>query len=283
MQTRPIALLTDFGDLDAYVGAMKGVLLSLARHAPIVDITHQVPPGDIRRAALLLWQAAPYFPPGTVFLAVVDPGVGTPRRALAVEFNGFACVGPDNGLFTYLLATRSDWRAVALQAETLGLPEPSWTFHGRDVLAPAAARLAVGQTLASLGRPAGDLVRFPLPRCELESETTIVGEIIAGDAFGNAVTSVGILHREGEQLAFEPWLPGSVPARLALAGSQVIVGGLILDLVTTFGAVAPGESLAYIGSSGLLEIGVNQGRAVDQLDLAPGQAVRLSSARRTQR
>ncbi len=277
MESRPIALLTDFGDLDAYVGVMKGVILGLAPRAHLVDISHRVPPGDIRRAALLLWQAAPYFPPGTVFLAVVDPGVGTGRRGLAVRFHDLLCVGPDNGLFTYLLATRTGWRAVVLHEKAFGLAEPSRTFHGRDVFAPAAARLARGEPMQSLGRAASDLVRFPLPRCAAESDGVLVGEVIADDAFGNAITSLGLLREEGGELALDPWLPGCPPLRLSGSAEVELPDGRGLRVVRTFSDAAPGEPLAYIGSSGLLEIGVNQGRAIGQLGLAVGHAVRLAS------
>lgn len=281
MGAHPIALLTDFGDLDAYVGVMKGVILGLAPQVPLVDITHRVPPGDVRRAALLLWQAAPYFPPGTIFLTVVDPGVGTARRGLAVRFDGLTCVGPDNGLFTYLLTTRAGWQAVELRDDALGLPAPSRTFHGRDLFAPAAARLACGQALESCGPTAHDLIRFPLPRCQAESDSTLIGEVIAGDAFGNAITSLGALREAGPDLALDPWLPGCPPMRLASAGLEVALPDeRRLRLAPTFAAAAPGQPLAYIGSSGLLEIGVNQGHAIDQLGLALGQPIRLTSGRR---
>ncbi|KPK90190.1 MAG: hypothetical protein AMJ88_16500, partial [Anaerolineae bacterium SM23_ 63] len=167
MLTTTIALLTDFGEQDVYVGIMKGVINGIAPHANMIDLTHSVPPGDIHKAAFELYQAVSYFPLGTIFLVVVDPGVGTARRPVALSWPERICVGPDNGIFTYLLATRGEPTSVELRSSAYRLKEVSNTFHGRDIFAPAAVHLACGVELEELGPPAKDLFRIPLPRLEL--------------------------------------------------------------------------------------------------------------------
>ena len=137
-----IALLTDFGEKDVYVGIMKGVISGIAPHAQMIDLAHSIPPGDIAKAAFELYQAVPYFPQGTIFLTVVDPGVGTDRRPIAISWSERMCVGPDNGVFTYLLATGGEPTAVELSSSVHRLEQVSNTFHGRDIFAPAAAHLA---------------------------------------------------------------------------------------------------------------------------------------------
>jgi S-adenosylmethionine hydrolase len=212
-----------------------------------------------------------------VFLAVVDPGVGSGRKAVALATPRFACVGPDNGIFTYLLAGKPDFTAVEVrQAPVEGRPAASATFHGRDVFAPAAARLWAGTPLAQLGPAAAELVRLPLPRLEAREDRGASGEVLAADRFGNAITSIGALRQGRGFLDLEPWLPGSPRVRLTGAAFRVrLPGGTEAPLVRTYSDVQPGWPLAYIGSDGLLEIGVNRGRAVDLLPLARGAAVEL--------
>ncbi len=306
--TRPlIAVLTDFGAADVYAGVLKGVIAALAPRAPVVDLTHGIPPGDVAAAALALWQAAPHMPDGTVFLAVVDPGVGSGRRAVAVEAPRFACVGPDNGIFTYLLAGEPGAAAVEIRLAPAGespdsapaagrpasvsstgrrveLPAagragPSATFHGRDLFAPAAARLWSGMPLSRLGPPAPGLIQLPLPCLEMRGERVLYGEVLAADRFGNAVTSIGALRQGRGFVDLEPWLPGRPRARLSgTAFRAILPGGTEAPLVRTYSDVQPGLPLAYIGSDGLLEIGVNRGRAVDLLPLSRGAAVILQPA-----
>ncbi len=269
-----IALLTDFGTRDAYAGILRGVLASRAPEARIIDLTHEIPPGDIRAAAFQLWQANSFLPAGTIFLTVVDPGVGSRRRAIAVRLpNGYG-VGPDNGLFTYLLPRDGALEAVTIEVARLSAELPSLTFHGRDVFAPAAALLAEGATLGDLGPPAGNLVTLPVPRLDLDDRTA-VGEVVKIDTFGNAITSLGSLRLTGTRLELTPcWLPsGSRSFDLA---ARVQVGShLELRLSGTYADVPPGEALAYIGSSRLLEIGVHAGRADQLLGLSPGMQVTL--------
>ena len=269
-----VALLTDFGAEDVYVGVMKAVILSQAPAAHLLDLTHQVAPGDVARAAFRLWQAAPHLPNGTVILAVVDPGVGTSRRAIALELDGLRCVGPDNGIFTYLLATR---RLTALVELTPPPPGTSSTFHGRDLFAPAAARLCSGFPLERLGARAVDPVLLALPTLSVD-RARIGGEIIAIDRFGNAVTSIGVIRAAPDGIALTPWLPTCAEALLSGSAFQArLSSGAGVRLARTFGDVPKGGALAYVGSDGLMEIAVNGGSAADVLRLAVGDPVQLQA------
>jgi S-adenosylmethionine hydrolase len=281
MSTPTIALLTDFGTQDTYVGVMKGVIARIAPQAQVIDLTHSIPAGDVCQAAFKLWQAVPYFPSGTVFLSVVDPGVGTERWPVAAAWPEFTCVGPDNGLFTFLLAQGAPQVACRLQAPAYRLSKVSSTFHGRDVFSPAAAHLALGEPITNLGPAVTDLARFPLPRLELVEGPALIGEILHTDHFGNLITSLGSLRAEEDELVLEPWLPHCAPARLPLAGLSLrLPNGASLGLRATFGDVAVGQALGYIGSEGLLEIAINRGRAADVLPLTSGQEVILGYAPR---
>ena len=271
-----IALLTDFGTQDTSAGVLRGVLATLAPHASLLDLTHDIPPGDVRAAAFALWQATPYFPPQTIFICVVDPGVGSTRRALAVAWKERICVGPDNGLFSYLIERDGPAEAVELAGSGYQLPEPSPTFQGRDVFAPAAAHLASGVKLADLGSPASDLVHFATPRLQAVETSGIEGEVLHADRFGNLMTSIGVLRREAEGLTLEPWL-GQGPTRRVVGSDPRVrlASGEELDLLRTYSDVPPGRGLAYIGSSGLVEIGINQASAAAGLKIAPGDTVQL--------
>ena len=269
-----MALLTDFGTEDVYVGVMKAVILSEAPETHLLDLTHQVAPGDVVGAAFRLWQAAPYLPKGVVVLAVVDPGVGTRRRAIALELDGLRCVGPDNGIFTYLLATRRLSALVELTPPPSGV---SNTFHGRDLFAAAAARLCSGSPLKRLGEPAADPVLLPLPRLSVD-RASIGGEIIAIDRFGNAITSIGAIRTAEEGIALTPWLPGCAEARLSGIGFHVTLStGESVPLARTFGDVPKGDALTYVGSDGLMEIAVNGGRAADVLGISIADPVELQA------
>jgi S-adenosylmethionine hydrolase len=242
-----VTLLTDFGTADGYVGEIKGVLLSLAPGAVLVDVTHDVPPGDIVAACYILGRVWRAFPPGTVHLAVVDPGVGTRRRALAAEAAGHCFVAPDNGLL-------SDVFAVA-EARVVSLPIPttaSRTFQGRDVFAPAAARLATGAPLDAVGAPAANLVHLP-PRKLLRDGADLVGQVVHVDGFGTLITN----------------LPGGDLA----PGATVRVGAHAVALRSTFGDVPPGETVAFVGSGGTVEIAVRGGRADVVLGMSRGAEV----------
>jgi len=273
---RVITLTTDFGTADGYVGVMKGVMLSIAPGVRLVDLSHEVPPQDVRRAAFVLYTAVPFFPPDTVHLAVVDPGVGTDRRAIAVQVPQGFLVGPDNGLFTYVLAEVEEWRAVELRDSAYRLPQVSGTFHGRDIFAPAAAHLARGVPMERLGPPVPDPVLLPLPRLEVR-EDRLEGEVLYIDRFGNVVTSIGRLRWAGNGLVLDAaFRRAAPPLRLAAAGAVVKVGGRTIHGVRrTYGEVAVGESLALVGSTGFLEIAVRQGDAARTLGVRPGDPITL--------
>jgi S-adenosylmethionine hydrolase len=272
---RTIALITDFGAGDVYAGVVKAVIARTAPGAHVVDLTHDIPRGDVRAGAFALWEAAPYVPGGTVFFAVVDPGVGTSRRPLAMEFQDFFFVGPDNGLFSFLEYRSPMKRAIAITETTVGQVSP--TFHGRDVFAPAAARVAMGARLDSLGKEIQEPARLTPPLLNAEQ---VIGEVLHVDRFGNSVTSIGFLHFKDATLRLEPWIPGLSPAPGArsfpASGRRVgLPDGRSIPLVRTFEDVPEGSPLAYIGSDGLLEIAVNRGNAAAALGLPIGAVVRI--------
>lgn len=240
-----ITLTTDFGARDPYVGIMKGVILGIAPEARLVDLTHEVAPHDVLEGALALEAAVGFFPPGTVHLAVVDPGVGGARRPLAVAAQGQFFVGPDNGLFTFLLAGHG-WSAVCLEAAVYRLPRVSRTFHGRDVFAPAAAYLGLGTPLGSFGPQVTDPILIPWPGCRRLGDA-MVGEVVHADRFGNLVTSV----RAADLEALGP----AESLVVELEGKEI--GGI----VGCFADLPPGGTGALVGSSDRLEISVREGSA----------------------
>ena len=236
-----VTLLTDFGTADGYVGEMKGVVVSRAPSAVLVDITHDIEPGDIVAGAYALGRAWRRFPPRTVHLAVVDPGVGSSRRAIACEAGGQCFVGPDNGIF------ESAYSASKLRCVELEVPrEASPVFHGRDVFAPAAAALAEGKALRDLGRAFTDPVRLP---------TQKPGTVVHVDRFGTLITN----------------LTGPD------SGQEISVAGRAIPVRRTFADVPSGELVAYVGSGGALEIAVRDGRADSLLKMKRGDQVQVSS------
>lgn len=259
--TAVIALLTDFGCAGHHAGVMRGVVLGLAPGARLVDLSNGVPAGDIAHGAWLLRWSWRHFPAGTVHLAVVDPGVGTPRRALAAAAGGQFFVGPDNGLLSYALRDAGKAAVVRLTPPAVaGGPSP--TFHGRDLFAPAAARLSLGQTLERLGAPVADWLRLPEPVVRRTGPRRLQGQVVAIDHWGNLVTSV--TERD--------------LARAGIgAGAAVCVGRRVIrGLCRTYGDAEPGTPVALINSNGHLEIAVNSGRADAILGSAPGGIVRVS-------
>ncbi len=255
-----VTLTTDFGLRDAFVGIMKGVILGICPAARLVDLSHDVSPRDVLEAALVLESSARFFPGGTVHLAVVDPGVGSRRRGLAISAAGQRFVGPDNGLFTAALG-EPGWMAVSLENPEYRLAEVSQTFHGRDIFAPAAAHLAAGIPLERLGPRAQDPVRLHLPDCRLENGVW-VGEVIGADRFGNLVTSV-TARRLGT--------PG--------AGWVVELDGRILGrLASCYADGREGEPTAIIGSSGRVEIFVRNANAQAVLGARRGTPVRVRTS-----
>ncbi|MBN1954509.1 MAG: SAM-dependent chlorinase/fluorinase [Anaerolineae bacterium] len=271
-----ISLTTDFGVADGYVGIVKGVILSIAPAVRLVDLSHQVPPQDVRRAAFLLDAAAPFFPPDTVHLAVVDPGVGTARRAVVLRTPQGLFVGPDNGLFTCVLAEVLEWEMVELANPAYRLPQLGATFHGRDLFAPAAAHLASGVPLAAFGPPVSEPCRFSLPCLQVEADR-VLGEVLYADHFGNLITSVGRLHWQGDDLALSPaFRPAGETRRIAVDALRLQCAGHVIQRVCrTYGEVGIGDLLALVGSMGFLEIAVRQGSAEQTLGVRPGERVEI--------
>ena len=251
--SRIITLLTDFGTADGYVGEVKGTLLSLAPGTTLVDVAHDLPAGDVVAGCFVLGRMWRTFPEGTVHLAVVDPGVGSARRALAAEAGGQFFVAPDNGLLSDVLA------AAPGRVVSLAVPAgASRTFHGRDVFAPAAARLAGGASLRDLGTPLADPVRLE-PAALVVEGSDLVGEVIHVDRFGTLITN----------------LPGD---RVA-AAATVKAAGRGFPLGATFADVPPAEPVAFVGSGGTVEIAVRDGRADVVLGLSRGTEVRATARR----
>jgi S-adenosylmethionine hydrolase len=192
-----IALITDFGIEDSYVGIMKGVMRKICPTADFIDISHSITRQNAREAALTLMNAYRYFPAGTIFLVVVDPGVGSERRPVAVSGDEYFFVAPDNGVLSYTLAELELLQAVSLSKEEYHLELVSQTFHGRDIFSPAAAHLAAGIALSELGEAIEDLQRLPAPELRLLKDR-LLGEVTHIDHFGNVVTSIGELIRAGK-------------------------------------------------------------------------------------
>ncbi len=269
--TAPIALLTDFGNLDPYVGIMKSVIAGIAPGVPMIDISHEVPPGDIQRAAFVLWQAWPYLPEGTVCLCVVDPGVGTRRKPVLYESEHMAVIAPDNGLLTYVL--KEGTAVYELANPAFQLANPSHTFHGRDIFAPAAGHAALGVPGPEFGPRISQPARFPLPRLDFVPGGAN-GQTLHADRFGNVLTSLGRLSRTGQGLRLDPWIPLG-DSRFLGESLQVIFRGEHLPLADTFAGIPTGKVGALIGSTGLLEIVANGESAKEILDISPGEPVEL--------
>jgi S-adenosylmethionine hydrolase len=265
--SRIVTLTTDFGTSDAFVGVMKGVILGIAPAVRIVDLTHEVPPQDVRAGAYLLRGAVPYFPPGTIHLAVVDPGVGSARRALVVATRTALFVAPDNGLVSLVAphaAVHGIWDVSRSRAR---LRTVSRTFHGRDVFAPIAAALACGAAPAALGTRVRRMERLAPPRLRRERTRTL-GEIIWVDRFGNLVTNVGAADTPRARR------DGAAARRTFRAHAlSVTIGTHVLPLLDSYADVPPGHAVALVNSNDLVEIAVNQGSAAASLGLGRGARV----------
>jgi S-adenosylmethionine hydrolase len=254
-----VALLTDFGLLDHYVGAMKGAILCVCPEATIVDVTHEVPAHDVAAGALALDAAYRHFPDGTAFAAVVDPGVGSERRPIAARAGRWLFVGPDNGLFTYVLEADPRARVRLIANPRLVRVPTSPVFHGRDLFGPVAARLAAGLALDDVGPAVTDPVRLePPPKARTEDGWT--GAVLHVDRFGNMTTNL-------LEADLAPLAEGSPEAL------EVRLGPAVLPLVRSYSDVAPGRPCALVGSSGRLEIAVRLGRAADMPGAGPGARV----------
>lgn len=256
-----VALLTDFSTADAYAGIVRGVISGAAPRARIVDITHDIPPYDVRRGAWVLAEAAPWFPRGTVFLAVVDPGVGGARRPVAVKTRRGWYVGPDNGLLS-LASARDGVEAVVELAVPSSRRRISRTFHARDIFAPAAARLAGGTALSRLGRRSLTGLRplaWPVPR---RRGHFLEGEVLCVDRFGNLITNL---------------TASGVKAASRGGGPRIRIGRrTVLGLAPAYDSVPRGGWLAIEGSSGLIEISRREASAAAALGARGGTPVRVS-------
>ncbi len=249
-----ITLLTDFGLRDHFVGSVKGILLSLNPDATLVDITHLVPPQDVFTAAFLLHQAYACFPQGTIHFAVVDPGVGTARKPLAVTAGGHYFVAPDNGILTYILQEHEDFTAYEITADHYFRKPVSSTFHGRDIFAPVAAWISRRIELFQLGPVEPSPVRLQIPALKRLRESLIQGAILAVDHFGNLITN---LKPEDLPMPFK-----------ILAGQREITG-----LRKTYAEGTPGEVIVVPGSTGFLEIAIKGASAAAALNMRAGSPI----------
>jgi S-adenosyl-L-methionine hydrolase (adenosine-forming) len=263
-----LTFITDYGLEDGFVAACHGVAARIAPAARVIDITHLVQPGDVRRGAAVLAQTVPYLPPA-VHVAVVDPGVGTARRGVAVEAGDSILVGPDNGLLSWAIDAKGGaGRAFQLTNGDLWLHPVSPTFHGRDIFMPVAAHLAADTDLEQIGDEIdlADLVTLPAPTSRVR-DGEAEGEVMSIDRFGNVQLSI----------------VASDVGQLGVGfGSPLVVRTgrrqLTVPFLETFSAVAPGEIVAFTDSAGLISLAVNAGDAAQQLGLPPGAHVRLSAA-----
>ena len=249
-----VTLLTDFGTSDGYVGAMKGVIAAIFPGVTIDDVSHDVPFGAVSAGALALSRYWNRYPPGTVHLAVVDPGVGTERRALAVEADRRFLVAPDNGIVSRILDAATSFRAVSVENPAFLPEDRSATFHGRDVFAPVAAFLARGVHLSRFGAGLADPVYIPEPGVSGEGEA-IVGEVVSRDGFGNLVTNL--------------------PATSVAAASGVEIQGKTIPVVRTYGDVPPESLAALVNSDGRVEVAARDRSAAKLLKAGVGTRVRI--------
>ena len=273
-------MLTDFGEADGFVGTMKGVILGISPKAQLVDLSHLIAPQNIRQAAFVLMTAAAYFPEGTVHLVVVDPGVGSARRPIAVETSHNSWVVPDNGVLSYALTQEANYRAVELASAKYRLPEVGNTFHGRDIFSPAAAHLAMGVALNELGPQVDNIVLLDPPRLKVDG-SRIEAEVLKVDRFGNLRTSIHKLTWDGENaLILLPTFgvdPESSPP-LRFSGEDALIKIRLITIQgisTTFSDVEPGQVVAFVGSEGGLEIAVNQGNAAHRFGVETGDHLML--------
>ena len=277
------AILTDFGTEDSYVATMKAVMLAIAPDLQIVDITHAIQPQNIREGAFALMNSYRYFPEGTVFCVVVDPGVGSARKPIAVRSAGYHFVAPDNGLLSYSMdKLAAAYQAVSLDNPAYHLPKASHTFHGRDIFAPAAARLARDPAcLEDMGQKLERIHSLPKPQLSY-TRHGVIGEVMRIDHFGNIITSIGLLRQmDDDELSLDAlWHAGRPTLRLSAASATVTIHShSIHGISRAYHEAQLGAALALIDSNGFLEIGANQGNAADLLDAAQGDKVMLRLTR----
>ncbi len=264
METSPvITLLTDFGQQDAFVGIMKGVMLRLCPSARLVDLSHETEPFDILGGSFLLRSAMPYVPAGTIHLAVVDPGVGGPRRPILAQIDDQFFVVPDNGLLSYPMSAGRIHTVRHVTAEQYFLHPVSATFHGRDIFAPIAAHLALGILPEQFGPEIHDAIRLPVPLARQDSDGTVHGQVIRIDHFGNCITN--ITRRD-----LDAFMSGERPPIEALLNGQPVG-----PLVEFFEEAGAGGEAGIIGSTGCLELFALRGNLARRRSVHPGAPVRL--------
>ena len=273
-----IALLTDFGIQDSYVGVMKGVMADICPSARLIDITHHIAPQNLQQGAFTLLNSYRYFPQGTHFLVVVDPGVGSHRKAIAVKTEHYTFIAPDNGVLSYVLSELGAFKAVSLDNPEYQLSNVSHSFHGRDIFAPACAYLARGNThLADFGERLDDLVSLPVPMLEKQGNT-IQGEVVHIDHFGNIITSIGNLTWQDAQsltLTTRLHIPNHT-MQLNANSVEVSIGNTQFNQIyKSYHAVELGEAFVKLDSNGWLEIAVNHGNAAEQLNVVIGDGVMM--------
>lgn len=274
---RLIVLLTDFGLSDPYAGVMKGVILNLNPQAQLVDLTHSIQPQNVRQAAFALMNSYRYFPEGTIFLVVVDPGVGTDRRPIAVRAGGYIFVAPDNGVLSYVLHEWNDYVAFELTNQQYQLSDVSFTFHGRDIFAPAAAHISQGIAVETFGAQLTDVMVLPAPELVL-NEGQWIGEVVHIDHFGNVITSLGQLRWLEDRLTLMPRL-GDFFTAVSIQPEScrlVLNGHTVEGIQRAYGDVERGTLLSMVGSNGYLEVAINQGHAASRLDVEIGDQVTLN-------
>jgi hypothetical protein len=255
-----ITLTTDFGLADPFVGIMKGVILGIAPNVQLVDVTHEIPPFDILEAAFLLDSAYPYFPPGTIHVVVVDPEVGSLRRPMVAAANGHIFVAPDNGVLSFVLNTESRAPAPAaywVTNDKLFLDPVSQTFHGRDIFAPVAAHLARGTAIESVGPRISDFIQKSPSKPNVQ-DGKLVGKVLRIDKFGNIITN---LRRQ------------DLPAEFSIH----VASSVIRRLCSNFSEADPGEYFAIEGSTGYIELALNQGSAAAALEVRRGAEIEVET------
>ncbi|MFH1993158.1 MAG: SAM-dependent chlorinase/fluorinase [Pseudomonadota bacterium] len=262
-----ITLLTDFGLKDAYVGLMKGVMLSINPSAVIIDLTHHVAPHDLTQAAFIINSSYRYFPAGTVHVIVVDPGVGSRRSIVVVRMMGHTFLAPDNGILTLLIDKADIDAMVRVENSDYFLESVSQTFHGRDIFAPVGAHISLGIDLNVLGMPIANkngLVRMNIPKPYVSGQNELVGSVISIDRFGNCITNI-------DSECLERFCRAGALKKLQIVFRQSKIDGVSKN----YESAGPQSPLAVIGSSGYLEIAVNCGSARRYFGIEKGDSVRL--------
>lgn len=264
MPTKIITLTTDFGLKDPYVAEMKAAILGICPNTVIVDITHEIAKFNIRMGAYVLASAVPYFPKGTIHVAVVDPGVGTRRRSMLIQTQQGFFIGPDNGLLILAAEKQGIKSIYEITNRRLMLPRVSSTFHGRDIFAPTAAHIANGVHPTEFGPEIRDVVKPEFAKVTLRTDV-LIGEVLHVDNFGNIITNIS--EKEMARIRTQDVVNIELPTQK-----------LKLKFCKTYGEAEPRELLALIGSHNYLEIALNQGNAAENFKIKPGDKIKLSLA-----